>query len=109
MSNTVDARVIDTVYHARFVSEDTNPWDSNESYGVHLTLEKAQKVFEETFTSFEEEEYKWVRVRDTYSGVGMLPTWRRFDVTEEIAGLTDEELGWEDDGYGFYVFEEHLR
>lgn len=95
----------DTVYHARFISEDTNPWDANESYGIWRHLEDAQdKAFEGTFGPPDEGNViSWVKTDGTYTGNGIVTTWVR------VEHPANEEAGDSGDGYGMYIFEEELR
>lgn len=93
------------VYHARYISEDTNPWDSNESYGVYSTLKEAQ---EHAFSVFDDhdnssEVISWVKTNDTYTGTGMVETWVR------VEHQPHEEPYDDGSGYGMYIFKEELR
>lgn len=79
------------VYVVRMISDDTNPWDSNESYGVYGSLESA-KAGDLGYAG------SWVPARDTYTGHGGVRTWT---LSEDG---TDPETG-----HGFFIFEEELR
>lgn len=100
----------ENVYHARFISEDTNPWDSNESYGVWATLELAQTHAFGTFKPDEENVISWVDhrdseyERDTYTGWGDVRTWERI---EHKPGEDPKDFAG--DSYGMFIFEEPLR
>lgn len=102
------------VYNARFLSEDTNPWDTNESYGVHTTLEGAQKALDDTFRPDEDEDCRWLEVGPSYTGTNpRARTWHRFTLHD---GETWDDYAPDDysdypetSGYGLYVIEEELH
>jgi hypothetical protein len=101
------------VYNARYVSEDTNMWDGNESYGVYTTLDAAQNVLTKQFRS-ESDNCRWLPVGTTYTGVNPAArTWRLFTLeTGETWDVyePDEDGEYPDDtGFGLYVIEEELR
>jgi len=102
--------VTDHVYHARFLSEDTNPWDGNESYGVWGTLEDAQGKAFANFTVDDDEIASWVNVdwngkpATTYTGHGQVETWER--VVHKPGEDPTEMTG---EGYGMFIFKEPLR
>lgn len=98
------------VYHARYLSEDTNPWDGNESYGVWRDLEDAKKKAFKRFSAADGHVISWVNVNwdgkpaMTYTGHGMVETWER---VEHLPGEDPTEMTGE--GYGMYIFKEPLR
>ncbi|MGW6255432.1 hypothetical protein [Streptomyces sp. NPDC055085] len=75
----------DFVYVARYLDEDTSPWDGNESYGVWRHLEDAQNL---AFADFEPEPGNTItrinvdwdgKQATTYTGHGMVDTWERVE------------------------------
>lgn len=96
------------VYHARYISEDTNPWDGNESYGVWRSLAAAQEKAFSDFTVDDDSVITWVKhtsdnyLDDCYTGHGNVEIWER------VEHAPDEEP--EPDGsYGMFVTREPLR
>jgi hypothetical protein len=102
------------VYNARYINDDHSPWDGNLSYGVHATLEAAQKVLRDEFRR-PDEDCRWLPVRTTYTGVNpYAKTWKLFTrdgwETWEDTYTPDEDGTYPDDtGHGLYVIEEELR
>jgi hypothetical protein len=103
--------VTEYVYVARFISEDTNPWDGNESYGVWRTLEAAQEKAFDIFDSDAERdgnEVSWVKhtkenyLGDCYTVHGNVECWER---VEHEPGEEPEPEG----SYGCYIMKEPLR
>lgn len=90
------------VYHARFISEDTNPWDANESYGVWRHLEDAKDKAFASFTAFDGKAISWVPTEKTWSGLGEMETWVR---VEHSPGEEPEDP---EEGYGMFIFKEKL-
>lgn len=101
------------VYNARFVSEDTNMWDGNESYGMYSSLEGAQKALEKTFRT-KDDDCRWLPVGTSWTGVDAeARTWKLVTLddgeTWEDYELDEDGEFCDDYGFGQYVIEEELR
>jgi len=92
------------VYNLRYISEDTNPWDSNESMGIFASLDAAKAGFTASMFGDDHTGHVWVPLRGGFPRVGQpsAPAW-------SLVHLDD--IG--DDGtasgdYGFHILEEEV-
>lgn len=94
------------VYNLRYLSEDTNPWDSNESYGIFSTLEGAQ-TFGHRWWSKDADDttYVWAPIEGgIYCKDGYVDGW--FLTTEEEI---DPDDGTVCADYGMHITKEPLQ
>jgi hypothetical protein len=93
-----------TVFLSEFISEDTNPWDSRERYGIYSDFHGASQSLK--FLWGPDKEGRWVST-DTYGGsrYGKLvrACWKWVAEPNE-----DGEYEDDGDGYGLYIWEEYL-
>jgi hypothetical protein len=93
-----------TIFLSEYISEDTNPWDSRERYGIFSTFDKAAESVK--WLSDYDEKGQWAET-DTYGGSNhgklVYRCWKWCDEP-------DEDGDYEDDGggYGIYIWEEYL-
>jgi hypothetical protein len=99
----------DTVFLSEYVSEDSNPWNGRERYGIFSTFTSAAKSLEWLSQDYNagggEPKYGWGET-DTYGGshYGKLVK-RAWKWSEK-----NEDGVYEDDGegYGLYIWEEYV-
>lgn len=106
------------VYNLRWISEDTNPWDSNESCGMFSTFEKAAEAGMKFWTkhSSEDEVYKWLPLS---GGVYVHPVgeagWGGYEEGWYLTEVSDwddedrEEVTHVGGDYGLHIVKEVLR
>lgn len=96
-----------TVFLAEYISEDTNPWDGRERFGIYSTFDQAAKSMEWLTKNYDEDEipHGW-GVTDSYGGslYGRLvkTCWKWSEQNDE------GEFEDDGDGYGIYIWEEYL-
>jgi hypothetical protein len=92
-----------TVFLSEYISEDTNPWDSRERFGLYTSFPKAVKSMQWLIES--SDDARWVET-DHYGGshYGQLVKrcWKWAEKNER--GTYEDD----DDGYGIYIWEEYL-
>ena len=92
------------VYNLRYLSQDTNPWDSNESYGIFSTLEKAQEFGLKWWSKSGETSAVWAPLSGgVYTHEGYIDGWYLAD-PEDI-----EEDGMVCGDYGMHITKEPLQ
>lgn len=96
-----------TVFLSEYVSEDTNPWDGRERFGIYTTFESAVlslKWLTEDYAR-DGQDFGWAQ-SDTYGGslYGRLVKncWKWSERNDEGEFEDDGE------GYGVYIWEEYL-
>lgn len=95
------------VYNLRYLSEDTNPWDSNESYGIFAKLEDAQEFGMKWWTksAMGDTEYEWAPIEGgIYTHEGYIDGWYLVE-PEEI----DPDDGTVCADYGLHITKEPLQ
>lgn len=93
----------ETIFLSEYISEDTNPWDSRERFGIFTTFEKAAKSLE--WLTKDDEEGRWVET-DTDGG----SHWGRLVARCWKWCTPDPDGDYYDDGdgYGQYIWEEYV-
>jgi hypothetical protein len=93
-----------TVFLSEYISEDTNPWDSRERYGIYSDFHGASQSLK--FLWGADTEGRWVST-DTYGGSNygkhVRAAWKWCSRPDE-----DGEYYDHGDGYGLYIWEEYL-
>lgn len=96
-----------TVFLSEYISEDTNPWDGRERFGIFSTFEGAAESMAWLTKDYEEDDgpYGWGE-SDSYGGsyYGKLVKncWKWSKANDEGEFEDDGE------GYGVYIWEEYL-
>lgn len=92
-----------TVFLSEYISEDTNPWDSRERYGIYSSFPKAVESMR--WLTKDYDDARWAET-DTYGGSHYGTLVKRCWKWSE----KDEDGNYEDDGdgYGIYIWEEYL-
>jgi hypothetical protein len=92
-----------TVFLSEFISEDTNPWDSRERFGIFTAFEGAAKSME--WLTKDYDDARWAET-DTDGGSlygkRVKHCWKWSEANE------DGEYEDDGDGYGIYIWEEYL-
>lgn len=94
-----------TVFLSEYISEDTNPWDSRERFGIFSTFDGAAKSLEWLTKDYDENNTAWA-LTDTNGG----SHWGKLVKTCWTWCEADEEGNYADDGegYGLYIWEEYV-
>jgi hypothetical protein len=107
------------VYNLRYISEDTNPWDSNESMGIFASLDAAKAGFTASMfgDDYPDSSHMWAPLHGGFPRTGLpsAPAWSLVEpddvdddgtvcgdygfhiLQEEVLGITDAEDFAEDD------------
>lgn len=93
----------ETVFLSEYISEDTNPWNSRERFGIYSTFEGAAKSLE--WLTKDYEDGRWTET-DTDGG----SHWGKLVKRCWKHCTPDEDGEYYDDGegYGLYVWEEYV-
>jgi hypothetical protein len=89
-----------TVFVAEFISEDTNPWDSRERYGIFTTIEAAT----ESVSKFVEDD-NWKPLKGKPFGASEYGK-RGVRAWKLVSAEDGDE--YDDDGFGIYIWEERV-
>lgn len=94
-----------TVFLSEFISEDTNPWDSRERFGIYSTFDGAAASLDWLTKDYSENNSAWAPT-DNYGGSdhGKLVK----NCWKWCKANADGDYEDDGDGYGLYVWEEYL-